>query len=104
MDPLGGRDGGVHPEPPAAQLDDSHAHVSGHIAEAQGLLLLKHPYAAALHLENEMEKLQKCLRAAVFRKGSSERDQKCLVIQVASNTTLWKPPQSSEDHQEAAES
>ena len=50
MDSLGGCNGGMHPETSAAQLDDSHAHIGGHIAEAQRLLLLKHPHAAALHL------------------------------------------------------
>lgn len=42
----------MHPEAPASQFDNSHAHIGGHVAEAKRLFLLKRPHAAALHLNN----------------------------------------------------
>jgi hypothetical protein len=41
----------MDPEAPALELDDCHAHIGGHIAEAQRLLLLEEPYAAPVHLQ-----------------------------------------------------
>ena len=41
----------MHEEAAAAELDDGHAHVGGHVAAAQALLLLKAPHAPALHLQ-----------------------------------------------------
>ena len=45
----------MHKEAAAAELDDSHAHIGGHIAAAQALLLLKAPHAPALHLQSKLK-------------------------------------------------
>ena len=45
----------MHPETPAAEADDGHADVGGHIAESQCLLLLKEPDFAFHHLPWHLE-------------------------------------------------